>query len=51
MNIVFWLGVLIAAAGLWYLISTQFFHIGKNVNDIIDNIKNEINKQEDEENE
>ena len=50
MNVVFWLGVLIAAAILWYLLSKSFFNIGSSASDMIEELKQEIKetKQESE---
>lgn len=52
MNIVFWFGVAIAAVILWYLISKHFFRIGSNFTGMVDEVKNNIKKnEEDTENE
>ena len=50
MNIVFWFGILAAAAIVWYLSSKYFFRIGDNAISIFKNIKHEINKKEEDEN-
>lgn len=49
MNIVFWLGVAVAAIGLWYLLSDSFFGIGGGFHDAINNIKNVFNRTDNEE--
>lgn len=51
MNIVFWVGVAIVAFGLWYFISKHFFRIGEDVSTMINNIKYEIKKENDEQEE
>lgn len=51
MNIVFWLLVVIAAVALWYYLSDRFFKIGSGFRGMIDNVKGEVNKTEDEQEE
>lgn len=50
MNIVFWLGVLIAAFLLWYILSKHFFHIGSNVSNMVEDVKESIHQNEEQEN-
>lgn len=54
MNIVFWIIVALSAFALWYSISKHFFRIGNDFTDMVNNIKHEIEKKdewEDNENE
>jgi len=45
-NVVFWIGVLIAAFLLWYFLSKHFFKIGNDFNEAIDYLKDTFNETE-----
>ena len=54
MNIVFWIIVALFAFAIWYAISKHFSRIGNDFTDMVNNIKHEIEKKdewEDNENE
>lgn len=51
MNIVFWLGVVVAAVIVWYLLSRSFFNIGSNFKSIVGGVKDELNRTEENEQE
>lgn len=48
MNVVFWLGVIIAAVALWYFLSDCFFGIGNGFHNMVNNVKNELTRNENE---
>lgn len=48
MNVVFWIGVGILAVIVWYLLSRFFFNIGSNVSKMIDEVKKEMKRKDED---
>lgn len=48
MNVVFWIGVGISAVIVWYLLSRFFFNIGSNASNMIDEVKKEMKRKDED---